>query len=322
MISQIELARRLGVSQTAVSAALRHTEKASRLTPALAERIRLRARKLGYRTNLLARSLAQRKTHTIGVVVSDFSDPTFGCLLNHLQTRALKVRHELIVTGCGENAEEMYGMWERLMQRRVDAVLWIDQPHHTSVSRLKTMWSREALPIVAIGSAFRRAGVAAVVFDSRQATHLLAEQIYRRRVTQVVFLKGRPGMEFSQWRWKCVREIRGVRTRQLDFQENTPINRILSFRRSGEILALIGDHDFTALRALYGLLTIGLRPRQDFILGSFDGLSWLTGLCPRLTSVRQPLEAMAERAIQRALSRKIGKSSEFIPGDLLEGDTL
>ena len=326
----MELARRLGVSQTAVSAALRGRERPLRLDPALAGRIRREAARLGSHPNVLARSLLRRRSDTLGVVVSDFSDPTFGTLLNHLESTALAAGQELIVTGCGTNPVETDAMWERLLRRRVDGVLWIDRPPHLSPARLVRLWATASVPVVGIGTAFRDAGVPAVVFDSEDAVRQLVDAMPRGGVSPMVFLQGLPGAEFSRWRLECLRRLteqgtaaprRTSRPRcvALNVSETVNVERLGRLRVHGEPLRLVGDQDFTSLRVLVAVEAAGWRAGRDFILGSFDGLPWLRNLGTLFLSVEQPLEEMAQRAIAMALSPPAARRVEMLRGRLLDG---
>ncbi len=324
----MELARRLGVSQTAVSAALRGRERQLRLDGALAGRIRRAAARLGYRPNLLARSLLRRRTDTLGVVVSDFSDPTFGILLNHLESAAHAAQQELLVSGSGGSLAESAAMWERLLRRRVDGVLWIDRPAHLGLARLIRLWRGTSVPVVGIGTAFRAAGVPAVVFDSEDAVRQLLAAMPRGGRSPYVFLQEFPSAEFSRWRLDSLRRAlengslfsRGakpVRCVAMKVAAGVEAERLTRLRASGEPLRLVGDQDFTALRALVALESAGWRAGRDFVLGSFDGLPWLRNLGSSLLSVEQPLEEMARRAIAMALSPPAARRVEMLRGRLL-----
>ena len=75
-----DVAREAGVSKTAVSFAFNRPD---RLAPDTAQRIRDVAAAMGYRPDPVARTLSQRRTHTIGVLTPQalsvvFSNPFFG----------------------------------------------------------------------------------------------------------------------------------------------------------------------------------------------------------------------------------------------------
>src|ERR1700749_4188369 len=69
-----DVARESGVSVFTVSAVV---NKKAHVGKRLRERVETAIRKLNYRPNLIARSLANRRTHTIGMIVPDIGNPFF-----------------------------------------------------------------------------------------------------------------------------------------------------------------------------------------------------------------------------------------------------
>ena len=74
MVSLKDVAQRAGVSRSAVSRTF--TEGAS-VAPATRAKVLMAAEALGYRPNLLARSLTTRSTGLIGLVSNNFQNPAF-----------------------------------------------------------------------------------------------------------------------------------------------------------------------------------------------------------------------------------------------------
>ena len=69
-----DVARESGVSVFTVSAVV---NKKSHVGKKLLERVESAIQKLNYRPNLVARSLAKQRTHTIGMIVPDIANPFF-----------------------------------------------------------------------------------------------------------------------------------------------------------------------------------------------------------------------------------------------------
>ena len=80
-VTSKDIARKLRISQSTVSRALRGDP---RVAPETMARVLEAARQMNYTPNLAARSLITRKTGTVGVVVSDITNPFYPELLEIL----------------------------------------------------------------------------------------------------------------------------------------------------------------------------------------------------------------------------------------------
>lgn len=95
-----DVAREAGVSVATVSRVINKSPKASQ---ASIDTVTSAMHKLGYRPNAAARALVNQSTNTIGVLVSDVSDPFFGTLVKAVDTVAHREgKHLLIATATTE----------------------------------------------------------------------------------------------------------------------------------------------------------------------------------------------------------------------------
>jgi len=96
-----DVARRVGVSRTTVSHVVNDTrfvadETRQRVQQAIAE--------LGYHPSVAARSLTTQRTHTIGVLLSDVTNPFFAEVFRGIED-ALMPEDYVIVCNTGESQE-------------------------------------------------------------------------------------------------------------------------------------------------------------------------------------------------------------------------
>src|SRR5216684_8286825 len=89
-----DVARESGVSAFTVSAVINNK---SHVSKKLRERVEAAIQKLNYRPNLLARSLAKRKTHTIGMIVPDIVNPFFPMVVRGAEDAAQKNGYNLLL---------------------------------------------------------------------------------------------------------------------------------------------------------------------------------------------------------------------------------
>src|SRR3984893_12247915 len=98
-----DVARESRVSVFTVSAVI---NKKDHVGAALKRRVEAAIRKLDYRPNSLAQSLANERTHTIGVIVPDISNPFFPMLVRGAEDAAQKRGYSTLLCNSDANAEK------------------------------------------------------------------------------------------------------------------------------------------------------------------------------------------------------------------------
>src|SRR2546429_7712095 len=81
----IYVAKESGFSSTTVSIVLNNAPLARYIPVATKKRIERAAKKLGYRPNLFARSLRSKRSHTVGVMIFDMTDPFCPLVLRGIE---------------------------------------------------------------------------------------------------------------------------------------------------------------------------------------------------------------------------------------------
>src|ERR1700739_3286130 len=89
----------------------------------LRERVEAAIRKLNYRPNLIARSLAKQKTHTIGMIVPDIGNPFFPIVVRGAEDAAQKHGYNLLLCNSDDSLEKEEKAIELLLSKRVDGIL-------------------------------------------------------------------------------------------------------------------------------------------------------------------------------------------------------
>src|SRR5690349_17547308 len=117
-----DIAQTVGVSTALVSYVL-NNQKEGRISKAVAQKIRDTAKLLNYTTNQIARSLKTNKTFTIGLIVSDISNPFSSGLARIIEDEAEKHHYTVIFASSDEQAERSSRLVNVLLNRQVDGFI-------------------------------------------------------------------------------------------------------------------------------------------------------------------------------------------------------
>lgn len=115
-----DIAKRLDLTKVSVSKALRDHSDISENTR---NKVKKMAQKMGYRPNLVARSLASKKTHIVGVIVPQVAHPFFSSVIEGIYQAALESKYEVILGVSMEDEALEKKHIESMLNMRVDGLL-------------------------------------------------------------------------------------------------------------------------------------------------------------------------------------------------------
>ena len=120
MVKLIDVARKARVSEATASLAL---NRKPGVKPQTRERVLKAAKSLGYSPNSLARGLATRRTHSLGLVVTDIENPFFGSLTRYIDECTLEAGYNLILSVSNDELELEARIIRDFIGKRVDGVI-------------------------------------------------------------------------------------------------------------------------------------------------------------------------------------------------------
>src|SRR5215475_6748647 len=115
-----DVAREAKVSVFTVSAVINNK---SHVGKKLRDRVEEAIGKLNYRPNLIARSLAKQRTHTIGMIVPDIANPFFPMVVRGAEDAAQKRGYNLLLCNSDDTQVREESALELLLSKRVDGIL-------------------------------------------------------------------------------------------------------------------------------------------------------------------------------------------------------
>ncbi|HYE59025.1 MAG TPA: LacI family DNA-binding transcriptional regulator [Rhodothermales bacterium] len=314
------MAQHAGVSTATVSAVVNDATWVSDETRA---RVKDAARTLGYRPNRLARSLKTRETGTVGVIVSDLTNPYFTEVVRALG-RALRADDRTLLLG---DAEQSYDLgtkhYETLPEKRVDGLVLIG----ASVPAEVVSAHAQEAPVVAIERNYATEGVTCLLVDSEQGgydatSHLIA--LGRRRIAAITGPSVGPGQStygraarHEGYRRALVEAGRGYDPALVvegDFQfegGRAAMRRLLDLPEQPD--AVFASNDLMALGAMLEARLSSLRVPDDVAVVGYDDVPMAALVTPSLTTLAMPKEALGREAAAVLERRLRGVDGVSVP---------
>jgi DNA-binding LacI/PurR family transcriptional regulator len=308
MPTQKDLAKRAGVSAGTVSHVISgSTEVSERARQKVLKAIK----ELGYRPNLIARSLKTNRTNTLGIVVPDITVAFFTKILRGAESAARERGYFLIVLDSeGQHAREGE-MLALLRAHRVDGILLITVGGHSSVAERESLMSGP--PVVYLDRLPDGLKVDSVSVDDRSGAEMAISHLLSAGHKDIAILTGPLTLKNEQERLRGYRqamEKAGLPIREsliwrgsFDGAEIAAICQKGLLRAGSRPSALFATNGVTGLAALRAMYAAGLATPKDIAFATFDELVADEFFTPAITSVLQPAFDIGHRAVEILLDR-------------------
>lgn len=312
MVTLKDVAQRAGVSTATVSHVLNGTKK---VRDVVAGRVRRAAEELGYYTNSSARTLRTGRSYTLGLMLPDLQNPFFPSLVQVIERKARAEGYSLLLIDAANDPASEADGFRLLAGKGVDGLIWIPLagPPPTELP----------YPVLVVD---RPAGELDVVTaDHHQGGRLLAEHALRLGHSRVGLISGPQSLASARLRRDGF--LSGARgSLELAWEVETPFDlnlpaEVESLLLDSPVSLLVAGSDVIAIGALHLLQRHGIEVPADVSVLGFDDIPWASLVRPQITTVRQPIGTIGERAVEVLLRRiedpGTKRAEEVVPVELV-----
>ncbi len=299
----IDVARRAGVSKSVVSRVLRDAPAVSQ---ASREAVLGSAHALGYRPNAVARSLVQRRTFNVGVLVSDLHNPFFAEVLDGLNQTANKHGFRMLISTGNRDREAEAMALDTLLELRVDAIVLAG----TRIALRIVEAAAGSIPLAMVGGAVPAPNVDLIADDDVRGGELAVEHLADLGHSRIALIDGGEGSGAAERRsgyLSAMRRLDLARHILVEPGEFTEEAGYLAARRllatSSPPTAIATGNDLAAVGALNAIEESGRRVPEDMSLVGYDDTFLASLKQISLTTVHQPRRRIGELAMAAVLRR-------------------
>jgi len=298
-----DVARRAGVSKSLVSLVMREAEHVS---PARRQAVKKAAAELGYRPNAMARSLVQRRTHIVGVMLSDLHNPFFADVVAGIQDEAARFGYQVLVNTGNRDGVREVGAMETLLQLRADGMILAGPVVDDDV----ILRASREVPIVLVGREAHGETVDSVTNDDRAGGEVAVEHCVSLGHSLIAHIDGghgagapdrRRGYEQAMMRLGLgafISVVSGTFT-----EEGGHRGCIELLARRPRPTAIFVSNDLAAIGALNAIEESGLKVPEDVSLVGYDNTSLAALRHISLTTIHQPRVDMGQLALRTLIER-------------------
>jgi|SRR3990170_7506008 len=301
-----DVAERANVSTTTVSHVINGTRRVS-------EDLRLRVhqamQELGYRPNILARSLRVKRTHTIGLVIPDSANPFFAETARGMEDASFELGFSTILCNTDGDLEKELTYTEVLSEKQVDGIVFVAAG--MSTEHVRALQARR-IPLVVVDRDVPGVQADMVLTDNERGGWLATRHLLDLNHRRIGCITG--PSEVTPSAERCAGYRRALREADIPFDEQLAVRGDFRYESGYQATrwllalpdpptAIFANNDMMAIGAIRAAAEHGLHiPTQLSIVG-FDDVELASYVVPPLTTVSQPKYQMGATAAKLLVER-------------------
>lgn len=323
-VSIKDIAKAAGVSPSTVSRALHGHPRISEATIA---RVRHLAQEMGYTPSMPARSLVTQDTATIGLIITQASDPFLGHLVLGVEEEAQGCGYSVFLVSSYRDADREREIVYSLHERRVTGVVVTGSEIDAGYLELA---ERYPMPIVLVNCPTYPYSVST---DNQAGARQAMEHLLQNGHRRVAYVANRRSYDTDLDRLASYRAVLTEHEISIDKELIVSGDGSLDggVKAMEQLLALSRRptavfcfNDMTAIGAIYALTRAGLHVPDDCSVIGYDDLELAAYYCPPLTTVRQYSYRLGQRAMHMLSALIQGRGdvqAEVLPAKLVVRQT-
>jgi LacI family transcriptional regulator len=325
-ITMKDVAQRAGFSISTVSHVINDTRFVENKTR---EKIIHAIAELGYKPNIIARSLKGKGTKTVGVIISDIRDSFFSDAIKAVEAHAKKNGYNVMLCDAEGSIDEENAYIEILLRKGIDGLIIAPVDMYKSMIKQANFHAHNTAPVVQIDRKIIDIKADFVGIDNTESARMATAHLFDHGFGSIGFIGYENRFYTMKKRMegysKAVRE-RGCTERVLIVPKGrrgeSIKDEVMKWLSSRDIDAVLCGNDDICYGVLSALYELGLRIPEDIGLITFDDVKWFPFFqCP-ITVIRQPAYLIGETAMELLINKMKPRGNTRVRDILLDTELV
>lgn len=297
-----DVAKLAGVSKTTVS---RVMNKRGYLSDKTIKKVHDAMDELNYQPNVVARQLFKQETKLVGLIFPTVNNPFFGQLVAAMEKKLFSQGFKVLIGDSMNDPEKEKLYLRELMSHQVDGL--IVGAHNQGIKE----YQNTNLPIIAIDRIMNN-DIPVVSSDNYQGGKMATELLIEQGAKVIVHTNGPKSLKTPAQKRRQAYEdtmiehgLKPIIYRidfNIDPDEKSKIIKNI-FKEHPDVDGMFISNDMDAAQVIDIAQNLGYKVPEDLKIVGYDGAETTRILLPNLTTIIQPIDQMAETAVNMLVAR-------------------
>ena len=304
-----DIARELEVSATTISFVLNGGAQSKKVSDPVTKKILDYVNNIGYKPNLVARSLRTGKSRIIGMLVEDISDPFFSSIGRIIEDNLYEHGYKIFHSSTDNNPVRSKDLLRIFRERQVDG--YIIAPSPGIESEIQHILN-DARPVILFDRFFPGLDTTNVIINNAGGTYDGTMHLIMNGFTSIAFVTldsdqiqmsdRMKGYNLAMTENNLLSTIQKIKYIEYKTAPGKIAIRIKEFLTSNDSVdAILFATNYLAICGLQAIRELGLRVPYDIGVVGFDDNTHFSLFTPTITAVAQPVEEMSKKVIEQLM---------------------
>lgn len=320
-----DIAEAAGISISTVSRALNNHPDISLETRT---NIKMLATSMDYHPNILAQSLVNKSTHSLGVIIPNLETTFFSSMLGGIQHVAAQSGYRVVICQSDENHMTEVANLQALMNNMIDGLLICHTLYTNTFDHLKLQMNR-GIPIVQFYRVSEEIDLPKIFSDDENGAFQITEHLINKGCKKIALLLGPKALSINKRLNGYLKALKmhGIKKdenliKHVDFSYNAVIAAVDDWLNiEPEIDAIFSISDKCAVQIIRHLKTKKIKIPQKISVCGFGNEYTGEIVEPQLTTfdvrTRKIGEAAAKLLLEQIIDKKTENESIMIEGEII-----